>query len=546
MNLLPETRLQIYGTKNVPELSKQEEETMKKLLALALAAVMAIGVVVPAARTEAAGKDVLVLANTAGEPGNVHPYDQVSIGGRIIQLMVFDGFVTIDKDGVVQPSLAESWEVTEDSITFHFRQDVTFTDGQPMTMEDIMFSVDQMVNHSTGGQASNYTACDIDNMTATDDWTLVIPMKEANSGQLGYFQDMYVVEKKAYEEMGDQYQYDPVATGAFEIKDWVVGDHITLTANPNYFKGAPQLKQVIVRTIGEVSQAMIEVETGGADVMNNPDGADLIRVLDGDVPGVKAVTESSVVFRNNNLQFNHDSQYFGNVLVRRAVAYAIDREAWTPIISPGNGVPAYNNVAAGIPAYDPDFAAEYPYPHDVEKAKELMAEAGFADGFTAVILTDNRAYHQALIELLIPALAEIGIKLDVQTMELNKQKEIMSTGKDYDLYLLDNVGNNADALSALWRDSNPEFSGDGGSCYQRFTLEKEGAQEYRDILYAIRACVDDAKRAELCKQMQRIFAEWLPWVPVNSIQGYVLAVEELQDIDFLRDIIKITYLTHFE
>ena len=519
---------------------------MKKLLAMALAATMALGVIAPAARTEAAGKDVLVLANTAGEPGNIHPYDQVSIGGRIIQLMVYDGFVTIDAEGVVQPSLAESWEVTEDAITFHFRQDVKFTNGDPMTMEDIMFSVDQMVNHSTGGQASNYTACDVANMQATDDWTLTIPMKEANSGQLGYFQDMYVVSKKAYEEMGDKYAYDPVATGPFTIKDWVVGDHITLEANNDYFKGAPQLKQVIVRTIGEVSQAMIEVETGGADIMNNPDGADLIRVNDGDVPGVKAITESTAVFRNNNLQFNCDSQYFSNKLVRQAVAYTIDREAWTKIISPGNGVPVYNNVAAGIPGYDPTFDAEYPYPHDVEKAKELMAEAGFADGFTAVILTDNRAYHQALIELLIPALSEIGITLDVQTMELSKQKEIMTTGKDYDMYILDNVGNNADALSSLWRDSNPEFSGDGGSCYQRFTMEKEGAQEYRDILYEIRACVDETERNELCAKMQRIFAKYVPFIPVNSIQGYVLAVENLEDVSFLRDIVKITNETHFE
>ena len=77
-------------------------------------------------------------------------------------------------------------------------------------------------------------------------------------------------------------------------------------------------------------------------------------------------------------------------------------------------------------------------------------------------------------------------------------------------------------------------------------MEKEGAQEYRDILYAIRACVDDAERVELCKQMQRIFAEWLPWVPVNSIQGYALGVDNLQAVSFMSDIIKITNETYFD
>ena len=131
-------------------------------------------------------------------------------------------------------------------------------------------------------------------------------------------------------------------------------------------------------------------------------------------------------------------------------------------------------------------------------------------------------------------------------MELAKQKELMSTGEGFDLFLLDNVGNPADPLSCLWRDSHPEFSGEGGSNYLFYTLDKEGAQDYADSLNAIRACFDETERLELCKEMQQIFTEHLVWIPVNSNQSYVLAVDALQNVTFQGDVVKITCETFFQ
>ncbi|WP_434310099.1 ABC transporter substrate-binding protein [Hominifimenecus sp. rT4P-3] len=495
--------------------------------------------------TGESSKDTLIIANTSGEPGNVHPYNSVSIGASMVQYLIFEGLVSVDTKGEVLPALAESWEVDQEKITFHIRDGVTFHNGEALTVDDVVFSIQEMAN-STGGKASNYTACDVENITTPDEKTVVIPLKEDNSGQLSYFGELFIVNKKAYQEMGDQYQYEPVGTGPFKLTDWVVGDVMTLERFDDYWDGAPLLETVKIRTISEVSQALIEVETGGADIMINPDGSDVARVLNGEVGGVKAITEPTLILRNNNVNFNHNSEYMSNKKVREAIAHCIDRESWANIISPGVGVPAYSSVAAGIWGFDETLADNYPYAYDLEAAKACLAEAGYPDGFSCTILTDARTYHQALVELLQASLSQVGIDLKVDTMELAKQKEIMASGEGFDLFLLDNVGRSGDHLSCLWRDSNPEFSGIGGTNYLFYTVEKEGAKEYAECLGKIRACYDDTERLALCKEGQKIFTDNLIWIPVNSIQAYVLATESLQNVTFSGDILRITNKTFFE
>lgn len=109
--------------------------------------------------------------------------------------------------------------------------------------------------------------------------------------------------------------------------------------------------------------------------MINPDGNDVARVLNGEIEGVKAITEPTLVLRNNNVNFNHDSQYMSNKKVREAIAHCIDREAWASIISPGVGVPAYCSVASGIWGYDDTMKDNYPYAYDLEAAKACLTEA---------------------------------------------------------------------------------------------------------------------------------------------------------------------------
>lgn len=491
-------------------------------------------------------KDTLIVANTSGEPGNLHPYNTVSIGVSLVNRAILEPLVLIDDQGNIAPSLAESWEASDTEIVFHLRKGVKFHNGEEFKASDVVFSLKEVILNSTGGYAGQFETVDVEKLEAVDDYTVKVPLKEPDSTLMSYFaSNLLIVSEKAYTEMGEQFQFQPVGTGPFKFKSWDVGDNITVERFDDYWGGPAKLKTVIFRTISEVSQAMIEVETGGVDIMINPLGSDIQRVLNGEVKGVQAITQATCILRNNNLNFNWLSETMKNHKVREAIAHCIDREAWTKVISPGNGVPAYSCVAAGIWGYDKELETNYPYPYDIEKAKALMAEAGYPNGFTAVLLTDARPYHLATVELVQAALAQIGITVEVQTMELAQQKEIMVTGEGFDMYMLDNVGNASNPLASLWRDSHPRFAQKNSSHYHFYTVNDEQGQKYADLLDQIRATTDDAKRLELTKEMQKVFTEDIVWLPINSIQGYFLGTDKLQNVGFTSDMMLITNQTYF-
>jgi peptide/nickel transport system substrate-binding protein len=422
-----------------------------------------------------------------------------------------------------------------------------FHNGEELKASDVVFSLDLAVRGEGTQQAGNLESILADQLEAVDDYTVKVPLKVDDSTTMSNLTAIFIVNKKAYTEMGEEYQFKPVGTGPFKFKEWVVGDHVTLERFDDYFKGTPRLKSVTFRTIPEISQAMVELETGGIDIMINPLGADIVRVLNGDVKGVKAITEATCVLRNNNLNINWLSEPMKNPKVREAMAHAIDRETWTKIISPGNGIPAYSMVASGVWGYDPSIAENYPYEYNLEKAKALLTEAGYPDGFKAVLLTDARPYHQAAVELILNTFAQIGITVEVKTMELAQQKEIMVTGEGFDLFMLDNVtvGNPSNFLASLWRDSHPRFATINSSHYHFYTVNDAQGQKYSDLLDEIRVTMDDSARLELAKELQKVFVEDIVWIPINSIQGYFLGVENLQETGFMGDRLIITYLTYF-
>ncbi|MDF2676080.1 MAG: glutathione transporter substrate-binding protein [Bacillota bacterium] len=500
----------------------------------------------PAKVTGSTAKTDLIIANTAGEPGNLHPFNTVSIGRVICTDGIYESLLTLNDKSEIVGKLAESYEQSNTEITFHLRKGVKFHNGVEMKAKDVVFSLQEVMLHSTGGLATFFDSVDASNIKAVDDYTVKVPLKQVDTTILSNIvNNFFVLPSDAYHQMGDDFQYKPIGTGPFKFKEWVVGDHITLEKFNDYWGGTAKLNTVTIRTIPEVAQAMVEVETGGADIMTNPLGSDVNKVLNGEVKGIKAFTKESLVLRNNNVNLNWNSEYIKNQKVREVIARSIDRDSWVNIISPGVGVPTYSNIAAGVWGYDESISKSYPYTYDLEKAKELMKEAGYGSGITLVLLTDSRAYHLQAVELLQNTLSQIGINLEVKTMELAQQKEMMSTGEGFDLYMLDNLFNSADPLSGLWRDSHPMFAKVNSSHYHFYTVNDAQGAKYQDLLNKIRITVDDNERLNYTKELQKIFVEDIIWIPINSIQGYCLGNEKLQNVSFLNDIIMLTNETSF-
>lgn len=491
-------------------------------------------------------KDIVIIANTSGEPGNIHPYNSIGVGAGTVARHIMEYLFQYDGENNMVPELAETWEVTDTGITFNLRKGVKFHNGEEMKASDVVFSFKECILNSTGGYAANLESIDVDNIEAKDDYTVYFPLLNKDSNIMPGMAAIYIVSEKAYNEMGEDFQYDPVGTGPYTLADWVTGDHIDLEKFDEYWGGEPLIKTVRIRTINEVSQAMIELETGGVDILIQPSGEDVKRVNNGEVKGVKAVTNTNAATRNNNVNFNWLSPYFSNQLVREAVAHCIDRETWASIISPGTGSPAYSMVAAGVWGYDTSLEENYPYEYDLELAKQKLTEAGYPDGFTCIMFTDARAYHQSLCELLENSLKQIGITMEIQTMELTQQKEIMVTGEGFDLYMLDNIGNAASFLASLWRDSHPRFAGVNSTHHHFYSVNDAQGQRYSDLMDAIREELDDDKRAELAKELQEVFTEDLVWIPVNTIAQYTLVNENLEGFFSTGGNVTITQDTYFK
>ena len=481
-----------------------------------------------------------ILVGQASDIVTLDPAGQQDTTSGVLMKHAYSTLLDVDNEGKVVPDLAESYEMKSDTeYVFKLREDACFWDGTPVTAQDVKFSLDR----AKGMPKTKSNTSKIEEVTVNGDHEVTIKLTEPYAAfkTIVTQHNLSILSEKAVTEAGDSYGDvdNLLGSGPFKVTEWVPNDHYTLVRNDNYWGEMPIATSITCRVIPEGSARTIALEAGEIDVVWSVDPTDCANVESN--PDVKLLSQPSTGI--DYVGMNTQKEKFSDKRVRQAINYALDKQAFVDTIIEGRGLVANSYINAAIPGWTDEVEA---YPYDPEKAKELLAEAGYPDGFSCVILTDSRTYHQALVELLQATLSQVGITLEVQTMELAKQKEVMATGEGFDLFLLDNVGSAGDPLSSLWRDSNPEFSGAGGTNYLFYTMDKEGAAEYAEILHKIRACYDDSERMELCKEMQQIFAENLIWIPVNSIQAYVLATESLQGVTFGQDILRITNETYFE
>ncbi|WP_434309389.1 ABC transporter substrate-binding protein [Hominifimenecus sp. rT4P-3] len=503
------------------------------------------------AASSKAGKTSLVMSTSAGEPANLHPYNTSNLGVKnAVCGTIFETLVRIGMDGsTLEPCLAESWEYGDDnlSLTFHLRKGVHFHDGEEMKASDVVFTM------GVWGESSKIkatvSAIDFANVKAEDDYTVYVPLKVADSGLLANLADMQnmcvIVGEKSWNDLGEEFQNRPVGTGPYKFKEWMQGDRIELERFDDYWEGTPALETVTIRYINELSQAMIELETGGVDAVMESNSADVQRVQNGETQGLKVISSEGTSLRANNLNFNHNSTYMSNVLVRKAIACAIDKNAICNIIWPIEGNTNVSVLTKDTWGYNAALE-EDPYAYDLERAKQYMAEAGYEQGFTVKLLTDSRSYHTQTAEAVQNMLSQINIKVEIETLELAAQKDqYLLKGEGYDMYLLDLVFSNMDPLYGLYRSSHPQFSVPNSSQYTYYTGDH--AQEYGALLDKIMVEFDETKKQELTYELQDLFLEDMIWVSICSKEPLALAVEGLQGTCIRGNgQLAIDYQTHFE
>jgi peptide/nickel transport system substrate-binding protein len=472
--------------------------------------------------TNAPVKDTLVIS--IEQEGN--DFDPMSSGVAMstsgVIRNVYEGLVRCNADGSVRGILATSWTWASDgmSIDFKLREGVKFTNGETFNADDVIYSLKDRYPTSSTGKSE--VIFDFPNIKKVGDYEVVIPLKKSASDALNLLtqQKYSIMNKKAVDAAGSLAGSKPIGTGPYLLDQWVQGDKIVLKANDNYWGGKAKLKTITIRIIKESSQAEIELESGNVDAVITGGNNDVIRVQKGEVKGLKSV---SIFGGVNALQFNFKKSFANNVLVRQALNYAIDRNAIAQADSSGLNTPVYQPGIPTQPCYIQDYVTNPPYPYNPEKAKALLAQAGYANGLTLELYSDVGAAAVSDGQLLKNMFAKVGVTLNLHALEAGTFVPIALKGEEDDVLLSIGIGDNTGSILQRFRSaSDPKYSPDFD--------QSSSSNVYSEIFTKFSqagATLDQNKAIDIMKECGKMEVEQALTVPLNSSNTYVNCVSNL-------------------
>ena len=543
----------------------------KRLLALVMAVAMVAGLTAcgggsaestdnaattteDAATTETADAEKILSVQIGPDPETIDPaLNSASDGGNMI-LHAFECLLTVDESGALAPGQAESWEVSEDGLTwtFHLREGLKWSDGSALTANDFVYSWKRVCDPMTAapyaetvlGMVDGYAEAiegntDALNVVAADDLTLVVTLANPCPyfGSLAAFATLSPVQQATIEANGDAWAVSPetyVSNGTFYVTEWVPGSHIMMSKNPNYWNAdAIKLDKIKFNLMEDANAAYSAYQTGEVLLIKD--------VPTEEIPSFEGNAEFHVepIIGTYYLSLNTQVAPFDDANVRKAFSLAIDREYVANTIMQGTYSPAYNFMgpgwmdAAGAQFMDNANGGELyiseDYEANLEEAKRLLTEAGYpnGEGLPAITYsTNDSGYHKPVAEYLQQAWAELGVDVTVEVVEwasftpMRRQGDYMAARNgwvgDYSdpsnmLELLYSTNGNNDG-----KYNNPEF--DAAIELSRTSTDEaarfEALHTAEDILMDEAACVPVAYYNDFWLQSEKITGSW------HSAYGY--------------------------
>ena len=324
----------------------------------------------------AMGADVVTL-DPAGQ--------QDTTSGVLIH-HVYSTLMDIDDDGNLVPDLAESYEMKNDTeYTFKLREDACFSDGTPVTAKDVKFTYDRAKDMPKTKSNTSKIA----EVIADDDYHVTFKLTQPYAAfkTIVTQTNLSIVSEAAVTAAGDAYGdvENVLGSGEFTVTEWVPNDHYTLTKNEKYWGTEPIATSITVRVIPEGSARTIALEAGEVDLVWNVDPTDCANVEANSDVALLSQPSSSIEY----LGMNTTKEKFSDERVRQAVNYALDKQTFVDTIIEGRGTVANSYINSTIPGWSEE---EEAYPYDPEKAKELLAEAGYPNGFECNLYVNNTSF----------------------------------------------------------------------------------------------------------------------------------------------------------
>ena len=463
-------------------------KTMNSILAASVF-VLATGTSALAARTD-------LVMGVVLEPPHLDPTAGAAAAiDEVVYANVFEGLTRIGPDGSVQPALAESWTVSDDGkvYTFKLRSGAKFHDGTDLDAGDVKFSLDRArAEDSTNAQKPLFAQ--IDNVEAGDG-TVTVTLKQPQGSflyNMGWGDAVIVAPESA-----DGNKANPVGTGPFKFDSWAKGSSIKIVKNPDYWGEAAMLDKAEFRIIPDAAAAVPALLSGDVHAFANMPAGDALAQIQADArfEVVIGATEGETILSTNNKKAPFD-----NIKVRQAIAHALNREAIIQGNGSGYGTPIGSHFSPANEAYV-DLVGTYP--HDIEKAKALLAEAGFADGIKATIKLPPPGYAREGGQVVAAQLREVGIDLEIIPVEWAQWLEQVFKAKDYDLTIVSHTEPNDIGIYAR---KDYYFQYDNST--------------FDEIIAKLDVTADPAMRKDLYGQAQKILAN-------DAVNGFMFQLPKI-------------------
>jgi peptide/nickel transport system substrate-binding protein len=388
----------------------------------------------PALSQSPATGGTLTVCQPAEPPGLDPTTNTAAAIDRVVYANIFEGLVKVDSSGGFLPGLANGWQVSADGrvYTFNLRKGVTFHNGEAFDASVAKWNLERAAVPENGNPHPEYFN-GIDTIETPDNHTIVIRLKAVDALFIAHMAegDAVMLPMKGFEEA----KSTPIGTGPFQFIKWTRGDRVEMARFDGYWNPfLPYLDRVVFRFISDPAAQIAALKAGDIDVIGYvaaPESA-MILAKDKRFKVYAGTTTGEVIMSTNN-----KAAPFDNRLVRRAMAHAIDRQAVVELVMFGYGTPIGSHWSPSTPYYN-DLTGRLPY--DPAKARALLKEAGYPNGFSATIkLPAIYSYSRRAGEVIADMLSKVGIDLTIEIVEWGQWIDRIFKKKEYQLTMIGHV-----------------------------------------------------------------------------------------------------------
>lgn len=442
---------------------------------------------------------------------SLDPHKAVAAGTKEVLFNIFEGLVKPDSDGNLVEAIAEKYEISEDAkvYTFTLRDGVKFHNGDAVTAEDVKYSIERCADTSNGEPlVSAYSI--IESVNILDDKTVEIVLSEPNTEFLAYMTTAIV--PKDYAEL----ETAPVGTGPFRYVSRNPQENLILEKNEDYWGEKAHLDEVEFRIVADADMLVTDLKGGSIDMAMRLTSLQAAELTEG------FHIEEGTMNLVQALYLNNAVEPLNNEKVRQALCYAVNPDEIMMMMADGKGVRVGTSMYPGLKKYYDESFAEY-YQQDYEKAKELLKEAGYPDGFDLEITVCSADQpHVDTAQVIAEQLKNIDVNVTIEPVEWEAWLEDVYAGRKFQSTV---VGVDAANLSA--RAMLERFTSDAGGNFINFS-----DKEYDETFAKAIATTDEEEQLELYKELEEILAKRAANVYIQDLANLVAVSDKFDGYTF--------------